>query len=140
MTKRIILVLAFLIWAAVESISATTTCYARLDADTLRLGNSLIERVLVWNEGAVRTVQLKDRSTGATMQSVYDLPDFVLAKEAPENARLEVIQVDKSKWAPEHMIARITYNIGKVQVRRDYRLYDDVPAIAVDTYLKGEWA
>ena len=139
MIKRITFALVSLLWASIESISATATCYARLEADTLRIGNSRIERVFAWNGGAVRTVELKDYSTGKTMQSVYDLPDFVLAKEAPENARLEVIQVAESKWAPEYMIARITYNIGKVQVRRDYRLYDNVPAIAVDTYLKGEW-
>ena len=139
MTKRIISILTAFLWVAVESISATTTCYARLEADTLRMGNSCIERVFVWNGGAVRTVGLKDCSTGAMMQSVYDLPDFVLAKEAPQNAKLEVIQVAETKWAPEHMIARISYNIGKAQVRRDYRLYDNVPAIAVDTYLKGEW-
>ena len=139
MTKRIIAAFIIFLWAATESISATTTCYARLEADTLRIGNSRIERVFAWNGGAVRTVELKDCSTGATMESVFDLPDFVLAKESPENAQLEVIQVEASKWAPEHMIARITYNIGKVQVRRDYRLYDNVPAIAVDTYLKGKW-
>ena len=118
---------------------ATNTCYARLEADTLRMGNTRIERVFAWNGGAVRTLSLTDRSTGAIMQSVFDLPDFVLAKEAPQNAHLEVIQVSESKWAPEHMIARISYNIGKVNVRRDYRLYDNVPAIAVDTYVKGEW-
>ena len=73
------------------------------------------------------------------MVSTHDTPDFVLTKEKPQNAKLDFIKIPKSKWAPEHFIARITYNIGKVQVKRDYRLYDNVPAIAVDTYLKGEW-
>ena len=139
MTNRIILALTTILWVAAESASATTTCYSRLEGDTLRIGNSRIERVFAWNGGAVRTVELKDLSTGETMQSVFDLPDFVLAKEAPENARLDILQVEESKWAPEHFIARISYNIGKVHVRRDYRLYDNVPAIAVDTYVKGEW-
>ena len=79
---------------------ATNTCYIRLEADTLRMGNTRIERVFAWNGGAVRTLSLTDRSTGAVMQSVFDLPDFVLAKEAPQNAHLEVIQVNESKWAP----------------------------------------
>ena len=73
------------------------------------------------------------------MISTHDTPDFVLTKEKPQNAKFDFINVAESKWVPEHFIARITYNIGKVQVRRDYRLYDNVPAIAVDTYLKGEW-
>ena len=62
---------------------ATNTCYARLEADTLRMGNTRIERVFAWNGGAVRTLSLKDHSTGAVMQSVFDLPDFILAKESP---------------------------------------------------------
>ena len=106
MTKRIISILTAFLWGAVGSVSATTTCYARLEADTLRMGNSCIERVFVWNGGAVRTVGLKDCSTGAMMQSVYDLPDFVLAKEAPQNAKLEVIQVAETKWAPDCVISK----------------------------------
>ena len=73
------------------------------------------------------------------MVSTHDTPDFVLTKEKPQNATFDFIKIPESKWAPEHFIARITYNVGKVQVKRDYRLYDNVPAIAVDTYLKGEW-
>lgn len=139
MTKRIIIALIALLWTTAAPLSATTTCYAHLEADTLRLGNSLVERVFVWNEGAVRTLWLKDCSTGGIMISTHDTPDFVLTKEKPQNAKFDFINVAESKWVPEHFIARITYNIGKVQVRRDYRLYDNVPAIAVDTYLKGEW-
>lgn len=119
--KRAIISIVVIILSTIESLSATNTCYARLENDTLRMGNSLIERVFAWNGGAVRTLSLTDCGTGETMPSIQDLPDFVLAKEAPENARLEVIQVGESKWAPEHMIARINYNIGKVQVRRDWR-------------------
>ena len=139
MLRKIILITFVALMTTMVSLSATSTCYARLEADTLRMGNALIERVFAWNQGAVRTLRLTDRSTGETMPSIQDLPDFVLAEEPPQNAKMEVIQVAESKWTPEHMIARITYNIGNVQVRRDYRLYDNVPAIAVDTYVKGEW-
>ena len=139
MTKRIITTIIIVLATGIHAFSAPSDCYARLEADTLRLGNSLIERAFAWNGGALRTIWLEDRTTGSIMKSVHDVPDFNLAKEKPENAKLEVVNVPAGKWAPEHLIARITYNIGKVQVRREYRMYDNVPAIATDTYVKGEW-
>ena len=137
--RKILTATVIALFAALFPAAAQSSCYATLDSDTLRIGNSRIERVFAWNGGAVRTLWLKDIVSGRTMKSAHDLPDFILAKEAPENARMEVQQVPESKWAPAYMIARVTYNIGKVQVRRDYRLYDGVPAIACDTYLKGVW-
>ena len=137
--RKILTATVIAVFAALFPAAAQSSCYATLDSDTLRIGNSRIERVFAWNGGAVRTLWLKDIVSGRTMKSAHDLPDFILAKEAPENARMEVQQVPESKWAPAYMIARVTYNIGKVQVRRDYRLYDGVPAIACDTYLRGIW-
>ena len=72
---------------------AQNTCYARLENDTLRVGNSVIERAFAWNGGALRTLWLTDKASGRTMKSWHELPDFILAKEAPENAHLEVIEV-----------------------------------------------
>lgn len=118
---------------------AQNSCYARLDGDTLRIGNTHIERVFAWNSGAIRTLWLEDLSNGRILKSTNDSPDFAISKEAPENASLEVITTPAGKWSKATYIARINYNIGSVRVRRDYRLYDDVPAIACDTYIKGTW-
>ena len=139
MRNKFILAIIITTLCSFKAFSATTDCYALLESDTLRIGNTLIERAFAWNEGALKTLWMIDRTTGQLIKSTHDVPDFALAKESPENARLDVIQVARSKWAPEHMIARVSYNIGKVLVRRDYRIYDNVPAIAVDTYVKGEW-
>lgn len=118
---------------------AQNTCYARLENDTLRVGNSVIERAFAWNGGALRTLWLTDKASGKTMKSWHELPDFILAKEAPENAHLEVIEVPEGRWSPAFLLSRVSYNIGKVQIHREYRLYDNVPAIACDTYIKGIW-
>ena len=136
--KLLITTLSSLLISSALSL-AQNTCYARLEGDTLRVGNSCIERVFAWNGGALRTLWLTDKASGRTMKSRHDLPDFILAKEAPENARLEVIEVPQGRWAPACLLARVSYNIGKVQIRREYRLYDNVPAIACDTYIKGIW-
>lgn len=114
-------------------------CYACLEGDTLRIGNTRIERVFAWNGGALRTISLTDKAAGRTMKSRHDLPDFIFAGQAPQNATLEVVEVPAGRWAPSCFIARVSYNIGRVKVRRDYRLYEGVPAIACDTYVKGVW-
>ncbi|MBR6001787.1 MAG: alpha-galactosidase [Bacteroidales bacterium] len=136
--KRFLLSASLLFFTASVQIYANS-CYARLEGDTLRIGNSRIERVFAWNGGALRTIRLSDLGTGQTMNSTHELPDFILTEEAPENASFEVIEADEGKWTPWHLTARVSYNIGGVQVRREYRIYDDVPAIACDTYLKGVW-
>ena len=136
--KLFIITLLSLLTASASSF-AQNSCYARLDGDTLRIGNSHIERVFAWNSGAIRTLWLEDLSNGRILKSTNDSPDFVISKEQPENASLEVITTPAGKWSKATYIARINYNIGSVRVRRDYRLYDNVPAIACDTYLKGTW-
>lgn len=136
--KLFIITLLSLLTASASSF-AQNSCYARLDGDTLRIGNSHIERVFAWNSGAVRTLWLEDLSNGRILKSTNDSPDFVISKEQPENASLEVITTPAGKWSKAAYIARINYNIGSVRVRREYRLYDDVPTIACDTYLKGTW-
>ena len=40
------------------SVSKASECYATLDGDTLRIGNSVVERVLVWNDGALATARI----------------------------------------------------------------------------------
>lgn len=130
---------AFALFFAASWAASARNCYAVLESDTLRIGNSRIERVFAWNGGAVRTLWLTDKAAGRTMKSRHDLPDFIFAKEAPQDARLEILEVPEGRWTPAYHVARITYKIGKVAVRREYRLYDDVPAIACDTYLKGVW-
>ena len=136
--KRLLLSTLLTFITSVPQIYAHS-CYARLESDTLRIGNSRIERVFAWNGGALRTLWVTDLAAGRTMISTHERPDLALAKEAPENAALEVIEVPESKWMPAYFVARVSFNIGHVQVRREYRLYDDVPAIACDTYLKGVW-
>lgn len=130
---------AIVLLFALVSAWAQTSCYVRLEADTLRMGNTRIERAFAWNEGALRTLWLRDKAAGRTMTSTHELPDFMLVKEAPEGAELETITNPESPWAPACLIAKVSYHIGQVQVRREYRIYDDVPAIACDTYIKGVW-
>ncbi|MBR6053868.1 MAG: alpha-galactosidase [Bacteroidales bacterium] len=149
--KKYILITLLVMLAAGPAGAQVKTCYAKLERDTLRIGNDRIERAFAWDGGALRTLWISDfgassttqdgsgSTKGRTLWPEQNRPDFALAKEAPENAVLEVVEVPEGRWSPACLIARISYNIGRVQVRREYRLYDGVPAIACDTYLKGVW-
>ncbi len=42
--------------AFLTNATAQSSCYATLEADTLRIGNTRIEQVFAWNDGALRTL------------------------------------------------------------------------------------
>lgn len=111
----------------------SSTCYARLEGDTLCVGNSLIERTFQWNSGMLRTLSVVDKATGLSMASNGKGPDFNIADGNAADAGLEVIEIH------DGLVARVSFGIGGVRFRRDYRIYEEVPAIACDTYVKGVW-
>lgn len=119
--------------------SGTTTCYATLDDGVLRIGNGLIERTFNWNGGNLRTISLEDKTSGIIRESVSLKPDFVPMDKAPEatDGSFHPEYVPQDNLHPAYLKAVVSYSLGGLDIRREYRLYDDVPAIACDTYLRG---
>ena len=113
--------------------------FCRQDGDTLVIGNSLVERTFVWNGGNLRTVSVTDCSTGKVFRSVSKDPDFsfVRGNVAAPGATLEVLEMPQTPIRPACTTVRIVFTVDRLQVRRDYRLYDGVAAVACDTYLRG---
>lgn len=118
-------------------LSAQSQPYARLEGDTLILGNNLMERRFAWNGGAVSTLSLTDRITGVVRAAAGRQPDFVLTSGDVAGGRFEMETVPGTALRPEHLLVRIHYSQGSVEVRREYRIFEDVPAIGCDTYLRG---
>lgn len=131
MRKRLIPV------ALLLCLSAQSQPYARLEGDTLVLGNNLMERRFAWNGGAVSTLSLTDRTTGVVRAADGRQPDFWLTSGDVADGRLEIDTVPETALRPEHLLVRIHYSQGSVEVRREYRIFEDVPAIGCDTYLRG---
>lgn len=119
--------------------SGTTTCYATLEDGVLRIGNGLIERTFDWNGGNLRTISLEDKTSGIIRKSVSLKPDFVPMDKAPEatDGSFHPEYVPQDNLHPAYLKAVVSYSLGGLDIRREYRLYDDVPAIACDTYLRG---
>lgn len=112
-------------------------CYAELKNDTLRMGNSRIERTALWNDGHIITLSVIDKKSGKILTTSGKNPDFSMNREKPSDGRLFVERVAGDGIRTEHLTAKVSYNLGSLQVERSYRIYNDVPAIAVDTRLRG---
>ena len=118
-----------------------TTSYATLQDGRLVIGNELIQRTFDWNGGNLRTISLTDKSTGKVFESAALRPDFVPMEKAPEatGGTFTAESVPQDNLHPAHLKAIVSYSLGSLQVRREYRIYDGVPAIACDTYLRGSF-
>ena len=116
-----------------------TTSYATLQDGRLVIGNELIQRTFDWNGGNLRTISLTDKSTGKVFESAALRPDFVPMDKAPEatGGTFTTESVPQDNLHPAHLKAIVSYSLGSLQVRREYRIYDGVPAIACDTYLRA---
>lgn len=118
---------------------AQTTTYSRLDGDTLTIGNRLVERKFVWNNGQLRTHSLTDKQNGRTWLNQLSKPDFYISQEQPqgEGTYSQTI-VAETPVRPAYQTTTVTTRIGGLEVLRVYRVYDDCAAIACDTYLRGD--
>ena len=117
--------------------SAQERPYAFLQGDTLRLGNALVERTFLWNDGDLKTIAIKDKAAGIVRPVGNSRPDFILGRMHGEGGVLEVREEPSTALQPSYLIAGVRYTLGSVEVRRNFRIYADVPAIACDTYLRG---
>ena len=117
----------------------SSECYSRLEADTLTIGNGLIERKFVWNGGNLMTYSITDKVSGKTHFSGRTEPDFVMTSVAGpgKNGKVSASRVLETPVSPEHYKVCVSFETGSLQVRREYRIYEDSPAIACDTWLKG---
>lgn len=113
--------------------------YSRLQGDTLVVGNRLVERKFVWNGGNLMTYSLEDKSAGTVRRSASLRPDFAVGKVSGEgtDAKFTMEDVEENEIHPAYHKAVVTYSLGDLDVRREFRVYQDVPAIACDTWLRG---
>ncbi len=126
--------------ASIISAAAQDTCYSRLEGDTLAMGNTLVERKFVWNGGNLMTYSLTDKQTGKTHLQASLGPDFIATQDASRAGTdpiFAVGNVEATSIHPAYLRAVVGYTMDALQIRREYRIYDDCAVIACDTYLRG---
>ena len=130
------LLLSFVIIAAAGKAYAGE-CYATLRGDTLKMGNSRIERTFLWNNGNLITLTLCDKQSGKILKSKGENPDLILNRASATDGKLSVSDLPADGIHPSRTVATVSFRLGGLEVKRDYRLYPGVSAIGVDTHLRG---
>lgn len=136
--KRIVLII-FILQTIISLVYSQKNCYAHLKNDTLTIGNKLIERKFVWNNGNLITYSLTDKRNNQHWVNMSRTPDFGVTKnkKESENASFLVTKKAENSIQPSSLEATVTYTLGNLNIKRVFKLYDDCPAIACDNYLKG---
>ena len=123
----------------VASGCAQESCYSTLKGDTLIIGNNLLERKFVWNGGNLMTYSLSDKENGKTTLTASLTPDFFISRDvkAGTGGTCRVEKIAATDIHPDYLKTTVTFSLGALDIQRIYRIYDNCPAIACDTYLKG---
>ncbi len=115
-----------------------TTCRAELQDDTLRLGNSRMERVFLFNKGQLQTVAIIDKLKKRRWDLPARQPDFYAPAVASSSAGSFTSKiVPATATTPAYLKAEVITQLGELFLKRIFRIYPDCPAIACDYYVKG---
>lgn len=135
-----IALLLFAMFQSAYTQNSTEDCSARLENNILILENSRISRTYKWNEGNIISTSLTDKLSGKVWQMSNKNPDLTFPGETEkaENGVFTTRVVAETPLAPKHLEAEIVYSLGKLEVKRVFRLYSNCPAIACDLYFRGE--
>ena len=119
--------------------AGSATCYGELRGDTLVIGNALVERRFLWNGGYPMTLSLTDKRRGRTLRMTAPRPDFVFgtAGVAATQGTCRTEHVAGTSVRPAYLKTVVACRLGGLEVRREYRIYDDCPVVACDTWLRG---
>ena len=101
---RKILLSLILSTLCLSALAQAESCYARLEGDTLRLGNSLIERSFLWNDGALETLSLSSKDDAFVLKTKGLRPDFRMGKGDVTDARME--QTEKRQRTAKRRLPR----------------------------------
>lgn len=116
-----------------------STAFAFRTGDTLTIGNSAIERKFIWNGGNLMTFSLTDKVSGKVHYSRSLAPDFVMTSQtgAGKDGEFSVEEVPQTRIHPAYTKAVVTYVMDDLRIRREFRIYEGVPAIVCDTWMRG---
>ena len=112
---------------------------ANLVDNVLTLETGRICRRYRWNGGNLVSIDISRPEADQRWTLDAGQTDLVLpGLDGPaEDAGLNVMVVPATRVAPRYLRAEVLFRLGDLWVRRVFHLYEDVPAIACDFYLKG---
>lgn len=98
----------------------------------------MIERRMLWNNGNVRSISLNEKKGNHIWHNTSDLPDvYICENNDARKGKFDSRRVSGSGNQQSYLEASVEYQLGDLGVRRIFKIYDDVPAIVNELYLKG---
>ncbi len=103
------------------------------------IGNQWIERKFIWNNGNVITHSLIDKSTNQCWLNTINESDFYLSKDTTNTRSSSYAsrEVHETTIHEAYLETEVIFSIGRLHVKKIFRIYEDSPAIRCDFYLKG---
>jgi len=110
--------------------------YARLQGNTLTVGNAQIERTFSWVDGQLQPLSLTDKRTG----KVWDIaalaqPSPLFSGEVADHD-LSINTVEETPIGYAHLAVEVRQTLANHEVRRIYKVYPQTPAIAGEVWMK----
>ena len=132
----LLLIVTFLF---LHSVGSQNSSYSYLEKDTLVVGNNLIERKFFLNKGNLITYSLTDKKNNQCWLNSSGTPDFVVSKNTADATKFtySTEKIKETVIHPEYLEVTVCYTLDSLSIMRKYRIYDDVPVIVCNTYLKG---
>jgi hypothetical protein len=138
--KRIFsnLALLFLLLISLYSQDTLYDCKIELEADVLSFENSQFIIEFQWNRGDIWARKITNLKTAHTWELLDRNSENLWVPDSlsPVSADLKVFRVIGHVLYPDHLVGEITTKYKYFEVRRTYRLYPDVGALAMNLSLK----
>ncbi len=115
-------------------------CYSIFSGDTLRIGNNCFERAYLWNSGNLVSLYWENKKTREVYHFTDTLPDFTLPKEMHEMGSSD-IKAEFIKASPKwnaHLAVEVYSVLGKLHVKRLFRIFPGTSAFQCTYFLKGK--
>ena len=117
---------------------AQSGCYSNLKNDTLVIGNRLIERKFLWNNGNLITFSVTDKVNKNVWANVDHRPDlFISDKDSATSGKWNIRYVEENPIHSAYLASEVTFSLGATAIKRIYKVYENSPVISCETYLKG---
>lgn len=142
MKLNILVLLALMAFMSAKAIpfegKKISSCYAKIENDTLCMGNDFIERKYLWNEGNLISLSIENKLLNQVFQLKNSEPDNPLNIEGLSFSGgqffSEVIPGDDVVY--RHLMLTIVSHSKDYDLKRIFKIYPQSPAIVTDFYIK----
>lgn len=102
------------------------------------MGNNTVERVFLWNKGALKTVSFINKQKQTKLVARGENPDFAMVKADADSSWLKTEWKTSNGVSAPYLQVCVWCRQGTLESLRLFRIYDDTPAIACDIFLRGK--